>query len=174
MKLFSNIQADLATYEGSWSSQGFWVMVVYRFGRWRYTIKNNMIRKPFSLLYRILYKFIQIITGIELPCEVPVGANFRIDHFGDIIISGYARFGDNCTLRNGVTIGLKNIEEKAAPHIGNNVNIGTGAKILGNITIGNNVDIGANAVVIETVPDNALAVGVPAKIILKKTGQKRD
>jgi len=62
----------------------------------------------------------------------------------------------------------------AAPHIGNNVNIGTGAKILGNITIGNNVDIGANAVVIETIPDNALAVGVPAKIILKKTGQKRD
>ena len=168
MKLFNNIRADLATYNGLWSSQGFWVMLVYRFGRWRYTINNRMVRKPFSLLYRVLYKFIQIVTGIELPCEVPVGTNFRIDHFGDIIISGYASFGDNCILRNGVTVGLKNIEEKAAPCIGNNVNIGAGAKILGNITIGNNVDIGANAVVISPVPDNAIAVGVPAKIILKK------
>ena len=168
MKLFNNIRADLATYEGSWSSQGFWVMLVYRFGRWRYTIKNSMVRKPFSLVYKALYKFIQIVTGIELPCEVPVGNNFRIDHFGDIIISGYASFGDDCILRNGVTVGLKNIEEKAAPHIGNKVNIGAGAKILGNITIGNNVDIGANAVVIFPVPDNSIAVGVPAKIIPKK------
>jgi serine O-acetyltransferase len=168
MKLFNNIRADLATYDGSWSSQGFWVMLVYRFGRWRYTIKNSMVRKPFSVIYKVLYKFVQIVTGIELPCEVPVGKNFRIDHFGDIIISGYASFGDDCILRNGVTIGLKNIEEKAAPHIGNKVNIGAGAKILGNITIGNNVDIGANAVVISPVPDNSIAVGVPAKIIKKK------
>jgi serine O-acetyltransferase len=170
MKLFSNIRADLATYEGSWSSQGFWVMLVYRLGRWRYTIKNSMVRKPFSFVYKALYKFVQILTGVELPCEVPVGKNFRIDHFGDIIVSGYASFGDDCILRNGVTIGLKNIEEKAAPHIGNKVNIGAGAKILGNITIGNNVDIGANAVVISPVPDNSIAVGVPAKIMLKNKG----
>ena len=143
-------------------------MIVYRFGRWRYTLKNSLLRKPFSLLYKFLYKIVQVLTGIELPCEVPVGSNFRIDHFGDIIISGYASFGDNCIVRNGVTVGLKNIEEKAAPAIGNNVNIGAGAKILGNITIGNNVDIGANAVVITSVPDNSIAVGIPAKIISRK------
>jgi serine O-acetyltransferase len=172
MILFHNIRADLATYKGVWSSQGFWVMVVYRFGRWRYTLKNGIIRKPFSLLYKFLYKIVQVLTGIELPCEVPVGSNFRIDHFGDIIISGYASFGDDCIIRNGVTVGLKNLEEKIAPKIGNNVNIGTGAKILGNITIGNNVDIGANAVVITEVPDNSIAVGIPAKIIpQKKTHQ---
>jgi len=168
MPLFSNIKADLKTYEGQWSQQGFWVMVVYRFGRWRYGIKNSLLRKPFSLLYRFLYKMVQILTGIELPCEVPVGMNFRIDHFGDIIISGYASFGDDCIIRNGVTVGLKNIEEKTAPKIGNRVNIGTGAKILGNITIGDNVDIGANAVVIASVPDNSIAVGIPARIIPKK------
>ena len=165
MILFHNIRADLASYDGAWSSQGFWVMIVYRFGRWRYTLTNGVIRKPFSLLYKFLYKVVQILTGIELPCEVPVGKNFRIEHFGDIIISGYASFGDNCIIRNGVTIGLKNIEEKAAPSIGNNVNIGAGAKILGHITIGNNVDIGANAVVITSVPDNSLAVGIPARAI---------
>ena len=144
-------------------------MIVYRFGRWRYTLKNSIIRRSFSLLYKLLYKMVQILTGIELPCEVPVGRNFRIDHFGDIIISGYASFGDNCIIRNGVTVGLKNISEKAAPSFGNNVNIGAGAKILGDITIGNNVDIGANAVVLTSVPENSIAVGVPAKIITKRS-----
>lgn len=171
MNLFGNIRADLATYDGRWSCQGFWVMMVYRFGRWRYTIRNGLIRKPFSMLYKFMEKIVEVLTGIELPCEVPVGANFRIDHFGDIIISGYARFGDNCIVRNGVTVGLKNIEEKAAPSIGSNVSIGAGAKILGNITIGNNVDIGANAVVLVSVPDNSIAVGIPARIIPKKNSQ---
>lgn len=169
MKLFTNISSDLKVYNGEWGAQGFWAMVVYRFGRWRYGIGNPVLRKPFSLLYRLLYKMVQILTGIELPCEVPVGRNFRIDHFGDIVISGYASFGDDCIIRNGVTVGLKNIEEKTAPKIGNGVNIGAGAKILGKITIGNNVDIGANAVVITSVPDNSIAVGIPARIIPKKT-----
>ena len=169
MALFSNIRADLKTYDGEWSQQGFWVMIVYRYGRWRYSIKNSLLRKPFSLLYWFLYKLVQILTGIELPCEVPVGRNFRIDHFGDIVISGYASFGDDCIIRNGVTVGLKNIEEKAAPKIGNGVNIGAGAKLLGNITIGDHVDIGANAVVISSVPSHSIAVGIPARIIPKKS-----
>lgn len=168
MGMLNDIRQDLATYGGDWGAQGFWVMLVYRFGRWRYTIGNPIIRKPFSLLYHVLYKGAQILTGIELPCEVPVGKGFRIDHFGDIIISGYASFGDNCVIRNGVTVGLKNIEEKAAPAIGSNVSIGAGAKILGRITIGNNVDIGANAVVLQSVPDNSLAVGIPARILPKE------
>ncbi len=174
MKLCKNIREDLATYAGNWSSQGFWVMLVYRFGRWRYAIKLSPLRKLFSLLYKILFKGVQIITGVELPCEVPVGRNFRIDHFGDIIVSGYASFGDNCIIRNGVTIGLKNIEEEAAPEIGNDVNIGAGAKILGPITIGDHVDIGANAVVIHSVPANSLAVGIPARILPKPRGNRNE
>jgi len=166
--MFPNIRQDLATYEGDWSCQGFWVMLVYRFGRWRYELRPALVRKLFSLLYKISFKIIQILTGVELPCEVPVGKNFRIDHFGDIIISGYASFGDDCIVRNGVTVGLKNVELKDAPKIGNLVNIGAGAKILGPISIGNNVDIGANSVVLKDVPDNSLAVGIPARIIPKK------
>ena len=167
--MFANLKEDLKTYKGDWSSQGFWVMVVYRFGRWRYTIKSALIRKPVSLLYKILYKLIQVITGIELPCEVRVGKNFRIDHFGGIIISGFASFGDNCVIRDGVTVGLRRVDDPVAPRIGNNVDIGTGAKVLGGITIGDNVVIGANAVVLEDVPPNSIAVGVPAKI---KTREK--
>ena len=162
--MFENLKADLKTHKGDWGSQGFWVMMVYRFGRWRYKIRSAMIRKPFSLLYKILYKLVQVLTGVELPCEVAVGKNFRIDHFGGIIVSGFASFGDNCVIRDGVTVGLRRVDDPVAPKIGNNVDIGTGAKVLGGITIGDNVVIGANAVVLEDVPSNSIAVGVPARI----------
>lgn len=139
-------------------------MLVYRFGRWRYRVRPALLRKAFSLVYRVLFKLVQIVTGIELPCEVEIGRNFVIDHFGGIVVSGYARFGDNCRIRNGVVVGLRHVEQPMAPHVGNNVDIGAGAKLLGGIRIGNNVHIGANAVVLCDVPDNHIAVGVPAVI----------
>lgn len=162
--MFENLRADLRTYRGRWWEQGFWVMLVYRFGRWRYGLKPALVRKPFSLLYKIAHKFIQVVAGIDLPCEAVVGRNFVIDHFGGVIVSGYARFGDNCRIRNGVSVGLKRVEEPGAPIIGNNVDIGAGAKLLGRITIGDNVLIGANAVVVTDVPSNSIAMGVPAVI----------
>lgn len=169
--MFDNIKADLKSYQGDFGAQGFWVMVVYRFGRWRYGVRPALLRKIFSFIYKILYKMMQILTGIELPCEADIGNNFIIDHFGGIVVSGYAKLGDNCRIRNGVVIGLKNVEEIGAPVIGNNVDIGAGAKVLGKITIGNNVLIGANAVVISDVPDNSIAVGVPAVIKARKPTQ---
>ena len=162
--MFENIRNDLRAYGGNWGAQGFWVMLVYRFGRWRYGVRPKLVRKVFSLLYHVLFKLVQIVTGIELPCEVEIGRNFVIDHFGGIIISGYAKFGDNCRIRNGVVVGLRRVEEKVAPVIGNDVDIGAGAKLLGPIRIGDNVLIGANAVVLNDVPDNAVAVGVPATV----------
>lgn len=160
--MFANIREDLRAYEGNWGAQGFWVMLVYRLGRWRYGVRPALLRKLFSLIYRFLFKLVQIMTGIELPCEVEIGRNFVIDHFGGVIVSGYAKFGDNCRIRNGVVVGLRRVEEKVAPVIGNNVDIGAGAKVLGPIRIGDNVLIGANAVVMQDVPDNSIAVGVPA------------
>ncbi len=162
--MFNNIKQDLGAHGGDWGAQGFWALVVYRFGRWRYTVKPAILRKLLSLVYRILYKFIQIVTGIELPCEVPIGRGFVIEHAGGIVVSGFASFGENCRIRNGVVIGLARVEDPCAPQIGNDVDIGTGAKLLGNIRIGHHVRIGANAVVITDVPDNSIAVGVPATI----------
>ena len=162
--MFENIRDDLKAYDGNWAAQGFWVMIVYRFGRWRYRVRPAILRKCFSFIYKVMFKFVQIITGIELPCEVDVGRNFVIDHFGGVIISGYAKFGDNCRIRNGVVVGLRRVTEKSAPLVGNNVDIGAGAKLLGPIRIGDNVLIGANAVVISDVPDNSIAVGVPAVV----------
>ncbi|WP_449432911.1 serine O-acetyltransferase [Pseudomonas putida] len=166
--MFDNIRADLRAHGGDWGAQGFWVLLVYRFGRWRYGVRPALLRKLCSIVYKVLFKFVQIITGVELPCEVVIGRNFVIDHFGGIVISGYARFGDDCRIRNGVVVGLKNVSEPIAPVFGNNVDIGAGAKVLGNIRIGNNVAIGSNAVVLVDVPDNSLAVGVPATIKSRK------
>jgi serine O-acetyltransferase len=123
-----------------------------------------MLRKAFSMLYKLLFKGVQVVAGIELPCEAVVGRNFVIDHSGGIVISGYARIGDNCRIRSGVVIGLRRVEEPCAPVIGDNVDIGSGAKLLGPISIGNNVLIGANAVVLADVPDNSVAVGIPARV----------
>jgi len=163
--MFQNIREDLASYQGNWGALGFWVMVVYRFGRWRYGIKSNWLRKPFSLLYKVLFKLVQITTGVELPCEVVLGRNFIIDHFGGIVISGYARFGDHCRIRNGVVVGLSKVDDPCAPIIGNNVDIGAGAKVLGRINIANNVVVGGNSVVVKDVANGVIVAGVPAKVI---------
>ncbi len=166
--MFEQIRQDLRAHQGDWGAQGFWALLVYRFGRWRYQVRPALLRKLFSLVYRVLYKVVQIVTGIELPCEVPIGKNFVIEHSGGIVVSGFAKFGDNCRIRNGVVIGLSRVSDPCAPVFGNNVDIGAGAKVLGNIRIGNNVCIGANAVVLQDVPDNCIAVGVPASIKIRK------
>jgi serine O-acetyltransferase len=166
--LFDNIREDWHTYDRQVLRQGLWVMLVYRFGRWRYGIGPRWLRIPFSFIYKLLKLFSEILTGIELPCEVVLGRRFRIDHFGGIIISGDAVFGDDCVIRNGVTVGLRHTGMRGSPVMGNRVDIGAGAKILGPVHIGDDVAIGANAVVINDVPSNSIAVGIPARILPRK------
>ncbi|MEM7599896.1 MAG: serine acetyltransferase [Verrucomicrobiota bacterium] len=171
--MIKHLRSDLASHEGDWTRQGFWVMIVYRFGQWRYGISIGLMRKAASLIYKILYKFIQIVAGVELPAEAPIGPRLRIDHFGGIIVSGYARLGSDCVLRQGVTIGLRHPSDPCAPQIGDRVDIGAGAKLLGSIRIGNDVTIGANAVVISDIPDGATAVGIPARVLQAKTSSTK-
>jgi serine O-acetyltransferase len=163
--LFNNIREDWQTYDRQLSRHGFWAMLLYRYGRWRYSIRPRLLRLPFSFVYKFLKPMFESLTGIELPCEVTLGRRFRIDHFGGIIISGDAVFGDDCVVRNGVTVGLRHTEMRGSPVIGNRVDIGAGAKVLGSIRIGDDVAIGANAVVLKDVPSNSIAVGVPARIL---------
>ena len=166
--MFENLREDWRTYDRHFARQGLWAMCVYRFGRWRYTIRWRWLRLPFSALYKFLKPVSEILTGIELPCEAVVGHRFRIDHFGGVIISGDAVFGDDCVLRNGVTVGLRHAGQRGAPVVGNRVDIGAGAKLLGPIRIGDDVAIGANAVVLTDVPPNSIAVGIPARILPRK------
>jgi len=167
--MFAHIKEDWITYERDPWRQGLWVMLVFRFGQWRYRVPTVILRKFFSFIYKFAKIFVQILTGIDLPCETKVGHRLRIDHFGGIIISGDATIGDDVIVRNGVTIGLKHTDQPGSPIIGNRVDIGTGAKILGNIRIGDDAKIGANAVVLTDVPAGAIAVGIPARIILRSS-----
>ena len=162
--MFELVKEDWRNYHGDLTRQGLWVMLVYRFGRWRYHIRSRWLRLPFSILYKVLKLLVQIATGIDLPCEAQVGRRFMIEHFSGIIISGDARFGDDCVVRNGVTVGLLRNDEPGSPFIGDRVDIGAGAKVLGPISIGDDVRIGANAVVIRDVPAGHIAVGVPATV----------
>jgi serine O-acetyltransferase len=162
--VFDNIRADLRAHQGNWAAQGFWALCVYRFGCWRYTIRFVPLRKAMSAIYHVAFKLVQIVTGIEIPCEARIGPGLVIDHAGGIVVSGYAHIGRNCRLRNGVVIGLATIDHLVAPTIGDDVDIGTGAKILGDIRVGDRVLIGANAVVVRDVPSDSIAVGVPAVV----------
>jgi serine O-acetyltransferase len=90
--MLEEIRSDIRAHGRDRGAQGFWVMIVYRFGRWRYSVRPALLRKLFSLVYKFLFKLVQIVTGIE-PCEVVVGRNFVLT-FGGIIVSGYARFGE--------------------------------------------------------------------------------
>ena len=166
--MFENIREDWRTHNSQWSRHGFWVLLIYRFGRWRYGIRWRFIRLPFSFLYKILKFFSEMLLGAELPCEAVIGKRFVIEHIGGIVVSGDAVFGDDCVMRNGVTVGLRNRGVRGAPCIGDRVDIGAGAKLLGPICIGDDVAIGANAVVISDVPSNSVAVGIPARIIPRK------
>ncbi len=170
LSMFENLREDWRTHDRKLLSQGMWVMVVYRFGRWRYRVRKRWLRAPFSALYNMLKVLTEILTGIDLPCEARVGRRFRIDHFGGIVISGDAVFGEDCIVRNGVTIGLRHTGQRGSPVIGNRVDIGAGAKILGPIRIGDDVAVGANAVVLKCVPANSIAVGVPARIVPRMSG----
>lgn len=166
--MFDKLREDWHTHERDLARQGLWVLAVYRFGRWRYGIRSRWLRLPFSFLYRVLKLLSQILTGIDLPCETQIGRRLCIEHFGGIVVSGDAVLGDDVVLRNGVTLGLKHTGVRGAPRIGNRVDIGAGAKILGPVTIGDDAVIGANAVVLCDVPPGCLAVGVPARIKPRK------
>lgn len=170
--LWQQWRSDFSAHGSRWGAQGFWAMAVYRFGRWRYGVRPVWLRKLFSALYHLLFKLVQILTGIELPCEVPVGPGFVIDHFGGIVVSGYSHFGSHCRIRTGVVIGIARVGETQAPQFGDHVDIGAGAKIIGPITVGSHVSIGANAVVLTDVPDHHIAVGVPAVIKPRKAAPK--
>jgi serine O-acetyltransferase len=162
--MFDLLREDFRAHQRDPWRQGVWVMAVYRFGRWRYGVRPALLRKPLSLIYKFMKIGVQIMTGIDLPCETRVGRRLVIEHFGGIIISGDSVIGDDVTLRHGVTLGLRRTGVPGAPTIGNGVDIGAGAVILGPVHVGDGAVIGANAVVLCDVPAGALAVGVPACI----------
>jgi serine O-acetyltransferase len=166
--MFENIREDWVTHERSFTRGGFWTLAVYRFGLWRDRITWRPLRLPFSLIYHVMRLTMQVVSGIVLPQRTKIGRRLRFDHFGGVVIHHQTVLGDDCIIRHGVTIGLQHANDMAVPRLGNRVDIGSGAAILGPITIGDDVLIGSNAVVITDVPSNSTAVGVPARVISRR------
>lgn len=135
-----------------------------------YKISHFLYKRKRFLIARIISEKAKRKTGIEIHPGATIGKNLFIDHGMGVVIGETCIIGDNVTLFHGVTLGGTGKEKgKRHPTIGNNVFIGSGAKILGNITIGNNVKIGANSVILESIPDNVTVVGIPGKIIKHHT-----
>ncbi len=146
---------------------GLHALMWYRFAHIFYKIH-------FFFIARLLSQLARFFTGIEIHPGAQIGKRFFIDHGMGVVIGETAIIQDDVLLYQGVTLGGTGLEKgKRHPTVGNNVVIGGGAKILGNITIGDNSYIGANAVVIKDVPVNSTVVGVPGRIT-KQDGKKLD
>lgn len=149
-----------------WTRPGFRAMFMHRFGVWRMSIRSRLLRIPFSMIYRWMHRRVRNRYGIELHYTTKIGRRFRIGHQGAMVVHEFAVIGNDCTIRQGVTIGAAGrYSPDEAPVLGDNVDIGAGAIVMGKIRIGDNVKIGPNAVVMTDVPSGSTAVAMPARII---------
>lgn len=145
---------------------GLHAVMYYRVAHWFYKHKCFFIARMISQNARFW-------TGIEIHPGATIGKGLLIDHGAGVVIGETAVIGDNCTIYQGVTLGGTGKHTgKRHPTIGNNVMVGSGAKVLGPFTVGDNAKIAAGAVVLDAVPANSTAVGVPARII--STGSKKN
>jgi serine O-acetyltransferase len=131
-------QADLARIDAPRAflkEQSLWAIWVYRFGRRVDARPAGLRRHLFSRLYWLLFRIVETVTGISLPKSCVIGKGLRIWHFGGVFLNGDAVLGENCTLRQGVTIGNRE-EGGGSPHIGDNVEFGAYAQVLGPVRIG--------------------------------------
>jgi serine O-acetyltransferase len=171
--LRKTVLADLSRYNGERTFRHFWRIYLsapqFRIVFWFRLCHHLRARKRWRLFYpwfALVLDGLRIRYGVALYSPTEIGPGLLIGHIGCIVINGAARLGGNCTVLHGVTIGSSDHKDKpGSPQIGNNVYIGAGAKILGNIVVGDNVVVGANCVVIRDVPDNAVVVGIPARIV---------
>ncbi len=144
---------------------GFHALLAYRLSHKLY--KSG---KPFAA--RMISQGARFLTGIEIHPGATIGKGLFIDHGSAVVIGETAEIGDNCTIYQGVTLGGTGKHTgKRHPTLGNNVMIGSGAKVLGPFKVGDNSKIAANAVVLEEIPDNCTAVGIPARIVKRNNSK---
>lgn len=171
---FANIKADIDRYYDAtkcgyryfvWRDlPSLLAVFTYRFGHWVSQKKSRLLRLCLYLFYFYSCVFVRLLTGIQIPKFCKIGPGLRIHHFGLLILNGGVTMGSNCTLRPGVVIGNLHSSDDI-PVLGDNVEVGVGAKILGRIRIGNNCRIGANTFVNFDVPDGSTVVGEKGHIV---------
>ena len=156
-------RAPLGWLEVLLSYSGWHAVLAYRFN---HLLKTNL-RLP--VVPRLFSQMVRFLTGVEIHPAAKIGSGFFIDHGMGVVIGETTEIGNDVTLFQGVTLGgTGKATGKRHPTIGNNVTIGAGAKVLGNVTIGDHVKIGAGSVVVHDVPANCTVVGVPGRVVRRK------
>jgi serine acetyltransferase len=164
--LWAQIREDWQAHGRDWTKPGFRAVAVHRFGVWRMRVRSRVLRAPLSMIYRSMFRYCRNHYGIELAPGLTLGRRTIVEHQSGIVVHGHCVIGDDCILRQGTTLGNKNLDRPFdAPQLGSRVNVGAGAKILGAVTIGSDAVIGANAVVLHDVPASCVAVGIPARVM---------
>ncbi len=159
------LKEDLRTHGGDVFEQGFWAVAVHRFGNWRMGVRPKVFRLPLSLLYRVMYKWVEWTCGITLPYTVRLGRRVRIWHHGGMILHADA-IGDDVHIRQNTTFGVARRDAlHQLPVIEDRCDLGCGVVVLGPVRVGHDSMVGANAVVVKDVPPHSVAAGVPAKVI---------
>ncbi len=175
LSLFEIIREDWIAHGRDWTKPGFRTVAAHRFGVWRMSIKPKILRAPFSVLYGFLYRRCRNVYGIELPYTVVLGRRVVFEHQGGIVIHGFSQIGDDCVIRQGVTLGNRHLDKPLeAPTLGKGVNIGAGAAVMGKVLVGDGAAIGANAVVLDDVNSGDTVVGIPAKSVYKKKSNVKE
>lgn len=148
--------------------QSIWAVWVYRWGRRLERNGKAVLPGLLEKAYWLAFRWAETMTGISLPKSAEIGPGLRIHHFGNIFINPGVVIGCNCTLRQGVTIGNR-VADGPVPTVGDNVDFGAYAQVLGGVRIGNDCRIGAMSVVLCDVPDGCTAVGVPARVTERRS-----
>ncbi len=173
--LWASIVEDYRTHESDWHRPGFRAIACYRFGVWRMGVRIRPLRMFLSFVYKALYRHCAYVYGIEVPYTARIGRRVKFEHQHGIVIHGACVIGDDCVIRQGVTLGIKDEHfPNDAPRLGMRVSIGAGAKLMGAIRVGNDVRVGANAVVLQDVPSNCTVVGIPARVVSAATARACD
>lgn len=141
-----------------------WPIIIYRLGSFIVHIQYKWIRIPLYVIYFPIKRIMELISMTEISEYAEIEGGFYIAHVGNVVIAHHTKIGRNTSMHQGVTIGVSGAASEL-PIIGDRVYFGAGCKVIGSIKIGNDVVIGANAVVTKDVPDNAIVVGVPARVL---------
>ena len=161
--LLGLVAEDYRTHDRKLLEPGFVAIAVHRFGNARMGVRPALLRAPLTLLYRLMFTLVNWLWGIDLSYTVRLGRRVRIWHHGGMVLGARA-IGDDVHIRHNTTFGVLNRRElQGKPIIGNRVDIGVGACILGAVTVGDDSVIGPNSVVLRDLPPGSVVMGIPAR-----------